>query len=88
MINNCQPLSIYGGAYIPTKSKTNLYIVPPIVWTRSRTGDLSYAEHPCSLFVRFDDGVKSELACLFDVKSIDLSFSYSELTLLTTGFEV
>ena len=44
-----------------------------IVWTRSRTGDLSYAEHPCSLFVRFDDGVKSELAFLFDVKSIDLS---------------
>ena len=41
-----------------------------IVWTRSRTGDLSYAEHPYSLFVRFDDGVKSELAFLFDVKSI------------------
>ena len=52
-----------------------------IVWTRSRTGDLSYAEHPCSLFVRFDDGVNSELASLFDVKSIDVG-AKSELAFL------
>ena len=52
-----------------------------IVWTRSRTGDLSYAEHPYSLFVRFDDGVKSELAFLFDVKSIDVG-AKSELAFL------
>ena len=62
-----------------------IYIYAYIVWTRSRTGDISYAGHPYSLFVRFDYGVKSELPFLFDVKSIDLSFSFSELTLLTTG---
>ena len=52
-----------------------------IVWTRSRTGDLSYAEHPYSLFVKFDDGVKSELASLFDVKPIDVG-AKSELAFL------
>ena len=57
-----------------------------IVWTRCRTGNLSSAEHPYSLFVRFDDGAESELAFMFDLKSIDLVFV--ELTLLTTGFEV
>ena len=29
---------------------------------RSRTGDLSFAEHPYSLFVRLDDDAESELA--------------------------
>ena len=41
----------------------------------------SYAEHPYSLFVRFDDGVKSELASLCDVKSIDVG-AKSELAFL------